>query len=216
MMLRTPRYTPQLVALARASTDFGLRAALLVAFMHVFGCAAIAESCATLKSDTVMLADSIALRVASDLPPEVVSAAIEYWRRCANYEEGFPELIVAGVGTQILDIRYAGSRGDSRCGDFRGRTITLYRWALLADGTRVRCGSLPQNLAHELGHALGLRDAREGAECRRRIMSQINSSNRASRRVESSDCQVVGQRWLTFSESRRRQEIQRRLLGGSP
>ena len=213
-MIRHLGYTSRASALSSGGAA-SRSIALVIALSLVTGRGAIAAGCTALKSDAVTIADSIALRVAPGLAVSIVSVGIAYWRSCANYEEGFPELIVGGAGTQTLEIRYLGSRGDSACGEFRGRTITLYRWALAPDGRRVQCGSIAQNLAHELGHALGLRDAREAAECRHHIMSRIGWSNRKSRSIGASECQAVGQRWLTRLEQRTHDEIWNRVSGES-
>ena len=120
MMFRTLRYTARLGALASGRARLRPRVAFLIV-SSLPGNAAIAASCTALKSDTVMIADTIALH-ATGLAAPVVAAGIDYWRSCANYEEGFPQLIVGGAGTQTLEIRYLSSRGNAACGEFRGRT----------------------------------------------------------------------------------------------
>lgn len=216
MMFPSLQNTALLGALASARARLLPRVAFLLASSLIPGHAAVAASCTALQSDAVRLGDSIALRVTPGLAATVVAEGINYWRSCANYEEGFPKLIVGGAGTQTLEIRYLSSRGDAACGVFQGRTITLYGSARAPDGSRFHCGSLAQNLAHELGHALGLRDAPEGAGCRRQIMSRLNPSNRQARSVDTSECQAVGQRWLTRLEHRKYEDIQQRVFGGSP
>ncbi|MDX1384012.1 MAG: hypothetical protein R3190_10245, partial [Thermoanaerobaculia bacterium] len=96
-----------------------------------------------------------------------------------------------------IAIEERGSAG--RCGSFRGSAIVLYGFTE-ASGRVVRCTAPERNLAHELGHALGLSDAGAGLGCRTRIMAPIGADNGRRRRVEADECQLVGQLWLTSEE----------------
>ncbi len=55
---------------------------------------------------------------------------------------------------------------------------------------------MAQNLAHELGHVLGLNDAGDDNRCRYRIMGWV-IPRKPFRAVHPEECRSVGQRWLT-------------------
>jgi hypothetical protein len=61
----------------------------------------------------------------------------------------------------------------------------------------VPCGSLPQNLAHELGHVLGLGDIQNRGSCRTEIMGFVTPTSAYRRRVTPQECTAAGSRWLT-------------------
>lgn len=154
-----------------------------------------------------------------------IEQAIAAWRTCANYGADFPTLIEAGgpregdrqaraEGAVDLDVEPTGgaepvtifvelrpgNSGSKRCGFFRGRTITLYRWARTSDRTIRGCGSLALNLAHEIGHALGLADADDSRRCRKALMADLEPGNLFERAVTAEECRLAGERWWTFAE----------------
>ena len=63
------------------------------------------------------------------------------------------------------------------------------------------CGSLPQNLAHELGHVLGLGDLQNRGSCRTEIMGFVTPTSAYRRRVTRQECIAAGSRWLTALET---------------
>lgn len=82
---------------------------------------------------------------------------------------------------------------DEQCGRFAGRTITLFARTRTDAGSVVGCGSLEQNLMHELGHFLGLADA--PAACDSFAMAKLNPRNVFHRRVQPVECRLVDRRW---------------------
>jgi hypothetical protein len=105
--------------------------------------------------------------------------------------------------TSVLHVRVIRrNSGTRQCGVFRGRTISLYASALTSAGEVRSCGSMALNLAHELGHALGLGDSRDVATCDATIMADLSSRNIHRRAVSADECRLAGRRWLTFAEWR--------------
>lgn len=156
------------------------------------------STCTVLRPSLPALAATIGIVGSDVLPPRVLERAIALWSRCANYGTGFPAFVVGPGGDQRLSVQYLpGEVGRNKCGSFAGREIRLYRFAALPSGRIEDCGSIELNLAHELGHALGLGDAVDGRACQVHVMAGISSLNEFSRRVTVEECQVVGQRWLT-------------------
>jgi hypothetical protein len=156
--------------------------------------------CTSLKSNSTHSAESIGIDYDDPISTRVVDQAIGHWKSCANYGNGFPPLLNNSPGTRTVTVRYVRTSTTQRCGSFNGRTITLYSFARDDRGQRKTCGSLGQNLAHELGHVLGLRDAPELGTCRHHIMAGLNSKTAGLRRVTSEECQAVGQRWWSAGE----------------
>ena len=135
------------------------------------------------------------------LPARVLEEAIGYWQACDRYQEGFPAFVIdrpedGPQPTQIL-IKYVASSTSLRCASLRGNIVTLYRYARRQSGQTVSCGDLAQNLAHELGHFLGLNHAAKALGCKFNIMSTIKASNARRRRVVAEECRAVDQQWLT-------------------
>lgn len=76
--------------------------------------------------------------------------------------------------------------------------MTLYAFARHRTGRPILCGSMAQNLAHELGHFLGLRHTARDPQCTLDIMSTVKRVNSRKRRVSEEECQAVD--WLWRSE----------------
>ena len=182
-------------ALGAATYGWALMAALATAS------GVEADGCARTISTSVVLGETISLVAASEMPPGLLIAAIGYWESCAGYGETFPRLVEGSSGTSVVNVRFVRGKSVGRhCGTFHGRTITLYASATAANSKPISCGSLEQNLAHEIGHVLGLDDV-ESPSCRRRIMSMIDPDTARSRRVHPEECALVGRKWLTLLEA---------------
>lgn len=155
------------------------------------------------------IADTIGLLFDDPALAPIAGQAVRSWSTCRNYGTGFPAFRVGERGTRTIQVRYVrGSDGLTRtCGEFRGDTVVLYATTVGPRGRRIPCGSLAENLAHELGHVLGLRDCPDLRACDTHAMTYIEEgTNGHGRTVKAEECQLVGQRWLTTAEHRRVQE----------
>ena len=144
--------------------------------------------------------ESLLVAPAADTPAELLEAAVRSWHACGEHAVGFPEIRTRGSATRTVWVSYRPDRmGEGHCGSFAGRRIELYDRMRTADGAIVPCGPLDQNLAHEIGHALGLRDAMHPA-CGHFVMAPIRRQG-PERRPRSGECAAVDRRWLTASET---------------
>ena len=136
--------------------------------------------------------------------PGVIERAIRQWHGCSQHGELFPRLTRGDGGQRWLDVRFEKiSPVADRCGLRRDRQITLYVSTRSFEGPIRSCGSLSDNLAHEIGHALGLADAPETPYCTQSIMSDvIDDGTRRPRRVTKDECALVAERWRTAQERR--------------
>ena len=144
--------------------------------------------------------ETIGIQAGPGVSPRVVEEAVALWRRCANYAVGFPALVVGPGQVRTVTVEYDTTSASRACGTFRGNRIKLFAFGLDKQGRPTHCGSTALILAHELGHVLGLADARDEVGCRRHIMSDLHYENRHRRRVQDDECQAASQRWLTLSE----------------
>jgi len=153
--------------------------------------------CSAAKSGA-LLAEAIGLEADASLPAGVLDAAVASWRGCPNAGTGFPEFAAAARGRSVVRVRYVASNSqEGRCGYFAGAEIVLFASARDRYGRAVPCGSLATNLAHELGHVLGLSDAPATAACRQYVMSGDDSRPGRERRVQPEECAAADARWLT-------------------
>ncbi|MEM7351268.1 MAG: hypothetical protein AAF657_10710 [Acidobacteriota bacterium] len=146
----------------------------------------------------------IGLIADAGVPAGVIEKAVDYWAACETYGKGFPPFVTTPLDErstaprlEVTLVRYSQSE---RCATFHGRTITLYAFARHRTGKPILCGSLAQNLAHELGHFLGLKHAAKAADCKLDIMSTVKQVNSRRRRVTEGECRAVDSRWLAADE----------------
>jgi hypothetical protein len=65
----------------------------------------------------------------------------------------------------------------------------------------MACGPLSQNLAHELGHVLGLGHLPDRERCRTHIMGVVTRDSANGRWVSPEECAAAGARWRTAKET---------------
>lgn len=171
--------------------------------------------CTRLDPEGERLGETIRLVAHESVPPRVIEEAVAMWESCPRYGSGFPVFTSdATNGTRAartVVVRYEKSRqsaGDrKRCGSFSGSTIVLYGYVRPPGAGPRRCGSLAQNLAHELGHALGLEDAPRRPACAHHIMADLTPANLFTRRVTDDACRAAGELWLTPVEAYRLADV---------
>lgn len=160
--------------------------------------------CSALTSGYPVVAGTIGLVPDETLNPRVIVEAIDLWKACDNYGVGFPAFRLGATGTlrQVV-VKYQRVRHNpgrrKKCGWFSGNTITLFGYVATAKGFR-HCGTLSRNLAHEMGHVLGLVDAPEVLACATHIMSDLTPANLFSRFVRRDECLLLEARWLMPAE----------------
>lgn len=181
---------------------------LIIAALALAGLDPAGAECTTLKSTGKRLGESIGLVSDPAVAPEWIDQAIEYWSSCSNYGHDFPLFVHgrAAAESRTITIRYEMWSQTRRCASFQGPIITLYASAA-GEGRPRSCRNMAQNLAHELGHVLGLNDADDDNRCRYHIMGWI-TPRKPFRAVHPEECRSVGQRWLT--------PMEREAVAGSP
>lgn len=161
-----------------------------------------AEACSSYRTDALFVGTSIGLQLETEHAKAagILAQAIGMWERCQNYGRGFPFFVVGEPGTRTLRVEFLPEvAGDEKCGSFGQETIRIYGYQRVG-GEMFSCGDLVQNLAHELGHALGLGDGNSAQRCQLHVMSWITADNAYRRQVQPAECQAAGQRWLTAEE----------------
>ena len=159
------------------------------------------RSCARLQKEGQVHGDTLDI-VGGGKRSGVIERAIRQWQTCEQYGHAFPRIATGDGGQRRLEVRFERfSPVPDRCGVRRGRFLKVYEATRSHDGRIRSCGSLSDNLAHEIGHALGLADAPESAYCTQGIMSDvIDDGTRRPRRVTAHECALVAKRWLTAIE----------------
>jgi len=143
------------------------------------------------------------IRLESDGPGNahrILERAVAKWAACGEYGRDFPRFVVSGPAFRTLHVRFLRTSPSQVCGQFSRDTILLYASAHDRQGRRVACDLYENNLAHELGHALGLLDAPPDAPCRRAIMAQ-DDLRQPGRRVAAEECAAAASRWLTSGDA---------------
>lgn len=184
--------SPRMVAIT-----FGLLT--LQAIDSVFG-----SGCAPDNPDIAISTSSAFNITSSTFSPSELGTAVAYWSGCGGGTDS-PSLQVGGSGGVPVSVtRVAGSSPTGRCGraDVHiGATshrvvavdITIYTH----QNNGSTCNPLTDEIAHELGHALGLADA-DSSACRQHIMGFRDSGT--TRSVGAEDCDQVDQNWALPGE----------------
>jgi hypothetical protein len=164
-----------------------------------------AAPCTPPTAPTARVGDAIRLEHDAEVPRAVVDRAMALWQTCPAYGKDFPAFEVGeNRDLRAIHVQLGGTSSvDFQCGTFRGHTITLHDEARDENGRPLTCGTLAQNLAHELGHVLGLGDLEDSRRCRMHIMSTITRTSINGRLVRPEECMAAGRRWLTTPEIER-------------
>jgi hypothetical protein len=158
---------------------------------------ATAGKCASQVSPGIVLGETIGLAPEAGTPLGILERAIESWQVCPSYGTGFPRFVLDGARSRSVSVRFVpGSSGSRRCGSFVGSTVTLYGQALDPDGRPRLCADAGINLAHELGHVLGLKDEYDQGSCGAAIMAQSPERRRDRRQVSLEECRLVSRHWI--------------------
>ena len=141
---------------------------------------------------------------ASGFSTSDLNAATAYWSSCGAGTD-IPGMEVGGAGgIPVNVILMAGSSPTGRCGvaDVQvgatsGRVVsaTIRIYTKQQNGTS--CQPFSDEIAHELGHVLGLADA-DSAACKQHIMGLRNPGT--TRSVGPEDCDQVDQNWALPGE----------------
>ncbi|MEO8504397.1 MAG: hypothetical protein ABI609_10915 [Acidobacteriota bacterium] len=159
-----------------------------------------AQTCAAAQPG-VQLGETIGLVADGSLPPGTIEQALTRWSSCGAMGSAFPVFSTTSPGQSTVTVRYiAASSQDGRCGFFAGHQVVLFAAAVDRRGRTVRCAPPAVNLAHELGHVLGLVDAPNAPRCRGFIMAGDDPRPGAQRDVRPEECQAANDHWRTPAE----------------
>lgn len=177
---------------------FGLLS--LQAVDSVFG-----SGCAPDNSEIAVSNGSVFNISSSNFSASDLNTAISYWSGCGSGSDA-PSMQLGGSGGIPVSVTLvAGSSPTGRCGRAEVQIGATSRRVVSADitiYTRQNNGSSchppSDEIAHELGHVLGLDDA-DSAACRQHIMGFRDAGT--TRTVGGEDCDQVDQNWQLPGES---------------
>ncbi len=146
--------------------------------------------CVPSVADRMFQGQTIGILFEDDRLARDVRQAVELWSSC-EAPRGMPSFLVGQAGDRNLYVRREMRSLGRRCGVFRGNEIVLYRYSVRSNGSKRSCGDAALNLAHELGHVLGLDDAPRTLACRHHIMAKLSPNNLFRRSVKRAECRAA-------------------------
>ena len=150
---------------------------------------------------------SIRLLHSNAAEARLVTKAIKLWQACPGYGRDFPFFVLDDGGFRTVEVVLSTEIGaNGTCAHFHRDRIVLYSETVDSTGKRLHCGDLSQNLAHELGHVLGLAHV-ERRDCAAQIMGMVDRKSTKPREVSSAECAAAGAAWLTSVEFDRALEL---------
>ncbi len=185
-----------------------IRAALL-SFSILLATIAAAEDCSVMKWGSTLRQDNVVLSIGGGLSlstgTTLLNAGADYWRNgCEEMGTGFPYICVncSAQSSFPVEVNFINEPGQ-RCGMIRydppGATLptsaTITLWAT-AGG--FSCEPYADPLAHELGHALALRDPNDPGQCDGSIMGGRLPGD--VRHVTADDCAEVDRAWYITAD----------------
>jgi hypothetical protein len=154
----------------------------------------------------ILVGSTIRVEIAGGRAGALLDDAIGMWEECTGYGEEFPRFVTAGDADAAIVARLETlAPGAGRCGMIARGEIVVFASVRTHDGVLLPCGDLAANLAHELGHVLGLADQADDRRCREHLMAPLSehsltTGRAAGRRAQPSECRAVAARWLTWNE----------------
>lgn len=171
---------------------FGLLS--LQAIDRVFG-----SGCAPDNPEIAVSNGSVFNITSSNLSTSDLSTAISYWSGCGGGTDSPSMQVGGGGGIPVSVTLVAGSSPTGRCGRADIQIGATSRRVVSADITiytrqnnGTSCHPPSDEIAHELGHVLGLGDA-DSAACRQSVMGFRDTGT--TRSVDAEDCDQVDQNW---------------------
>ncbi|MBV8199875.1 MAG: hypothetical protein JOZ15_04550, partial [Acidobacteria bacterium] len=142
-----------------------------------------------------VLLNPIGFPTSGNVTASVVADGGNMWNSGCN-SSGIPTFMTStppgGAGYALVNVDWNSgiSPFQGRCGSFSGNVVNIYQYTINpTTGKSVDCGAegFAQNVAHELGHFLGLADD-FSADCGTDIMAQVDG---LSHQVSGSDCSMA-------------------------